>query len=419
MSATVGLEFQRLKINRYKCFGNEARLDIAPLTILVGPNNSGKSALARAIQLLAGGLDVRDPDNDESLPLVSGGVRHGNEFADLITGCAIHGKLSLAADFMANGQELSISVIVQNVERPPLESVSQIDYWLLQRGDAAVEIKRDGTCPDSKYRVSSSWNSIIQDIDWRGLIPISLDGMPDWFDPSIKALKDWGRGVLYVKCPRTYPRMPFTPLARPPRTLGPNGSNTPQLLAADAGLAREVNKWCQSVFGVKINVASQGRFRELMVESPLRTTQIRLEQSGRGVAQVLPVLATALMSGASGPGVDIIEHPEAELHPASHAEVVELMLENLAGASRPLIVETHSPMIVLRARRWVVEQRIQPADVVMYWINSDRRNGYTIEKIQINERGELDNWPAGVFAEDYAEILAMRRALRKRNSGSM
>ena len=381
MSARVGLEFRKLKVKRYKCFGNEALLDVAPLTILVGPNNSGKSALARAIQLLAGGLEVRDPDNDEPLPLASGGVRHGNEFTDLITGCAIHGKLILAAAFMANGHELSISVKVQNVERPPLESVSQIDYWLLQRGDEAVEIKRDGLCADSKYRVNSSGNSIIQDIDWRGLIPISLDSMPDWFDPSIKALKDWGRGVQYVQCPRTHPRRPFTPLARPPRTLGPDGSNTPQLLAANAGLLREVNKWYQSAFGVKINVASHGRFRELMVGGPFRTTPIRLEQSGRGVAQVLPVLATALMSGASGPGVDIIEHPEAELHPASHAEAIELMLNNLAGASRPLIVETHSPMIVLRARRWVVEQRIQPADVVMYWINSDRRNGSTIEQI--------------------------------------
>ena len=56
------MKLLRLCVEHYKGYAQRAELELAPLTILVGPNNSGKTALAQAIQLLAGGLapDGRD-----------------------------------------------------------------------------------------------------------------------------------------------------------------------------------------------------------------------------------------------------------------------------------------------------------------------------------------------------------------------
>ena len=115
-----------------------------------------------------------------------------------------------------------------------------------------------------------------------------------------------------------------------------------------------------------------------------------------------------------GPASDIIEHPEAELHPAAHADIAELLLEHLAGPARPLIVETHSEMILLRARRWVAEGKLPSGQVLVYWIHTEPGRGSLLEKIGIRENGDMETWPDGVFIEDYEEVLAIRRAARRR-----
>lgn len=66
------LELRRLGIEHYKGYAQRAELELAPFTILVGPNNSGKTALAQAIQLLAGGLAPDEINTSEPLPLEDG-----------------------------------------------------------------------------------------------------------------------------------------------------------------------------------------------------------------------------------------------------------------------------------------------------------------------------------------------------------
>ena len=125
-------------------------------------------------------------------------------------------------------------------------------------------------------------------------------------------------------------------------------------------------------------------------------------------------MVTALSARHAGPGVDVIEHPEAELHPAAHADIAELLLDNLGGTARPLIVETHSEMILLRTRRWIAERRLSAEKVLVYWVHTAPGRGSLLQKIRIRDTGEMETWPNGVFIEDYEEILAIRRAARRR-----
>ena len=140
-----------------------------------------------------------------------------------------------------------------------------------------------------------------------------------------------------------------------PLVLGPNGRDAPLALAADDELREAIRDWYLRAFGVSMDVAAQGSYSELVVRAPTRDANVRLVQSGRGLSHVLPVVVMALTARKAGPGVDVIEHPEAELHPAAHADVAELLIDNLAGSKRPMIIETHSEMVLLRARRWIAE----------------------------------------------------------------
>ena len=56
------MELRNFSIEQYKGYTEWANVALAPLTILVGPHNCGKTALAQAIQLLVGGLAPLEKD---------------------------------------------------------------------------------------------------------------------------------------------------------------------------------------------------------------------------------------------------------------------------------------------------------------------------------------------------------------------
>ena len=184
-------------------------------------------------------------------------------------------------------------------------------------------------------------------------------------------------------------------------------------LAADDELRESVREWYRGVFGVSIDIVAQGSYSDLVARAPAHNGSVRLEHSGRGLSHVLPVAAMALTARKVGPGVDVVEHPEAELHPAVHADIAELLLDNLSGPARPLVIETHSEMVLLRARRWIAEGRLPADNVLVYWVCAEPGRGSVLRKITIDEKGEMNAWPDGVFIEDYEEILAIRRAARR------
>lgn len=392
-------------------------MELAPLTILVGPNNSGKTALAQAIQVLAGGLGAADGDAREPLPLESGGLRHGRSFEDLVTGRVVHGRLQLAITLGDENGESSLSATVRNVMTPGRTPERQISDWRLQSADREVVAERQGFGEDSDYRISAPGESpMLRPVVWRGLLPVHPRAVADWIGPQIDSMETWAAGVRHLRCPRRLLPSPFPAPERPPAGIGPDGRDTPLVLAADDELRESVRDWYRETFGVRIDLAAQGSYLDLVTGTPLRG-DVRIGQGGRGLSHVLPVVVTALSASRAGCGVDVIEHPEAELHPAAHADVAELLLENLAGPSRPLIVETHSEMILLRARRWIAEGRLPAGHVLVYWVHAEPDHGSLLEKIGIRENGEMEAWPDGVFIEDYEEILAIRRAARHQAEG--
>ena len=423
------MELRKFGCERYRGYADPTEMELAPLTILVGANNSGKTALAQAIQLLAGGLVPSGMESPEPLPLVSGGIRHGLAFEDLVTGRAAHGRLRLSAELTDGSDELSFSATVGNVSvtsyfdtgstvDTPLSTLRaerQISRWHLASNGRAITLDREGYDRHSNYGVRvEGTEQASRPVKWRGLVPGRPDELVDWLGPGVDALRSWALGVRHLKSPRRFRSAALLMPEEATVRLGPAGEHTPFVLAVDDRLRQSVRGWYRNVFGVGVDIAAQGRYFDLVVDAPARDAGVRLAQSGRGLAHVLPVVVTALTARTAGPGVDVIEHPEAELHPAAHADVAELLLGNLAGPARPTIIETHSEMVLLRARRWIAEGRLSSKDVLVYWIDAEPGRGSTVRKIEIDEYGDLDHWPDGVFIEDYEEVMAIRRANRSK-----
>lgn len=410
----AAVELRRIALERYKGYARRVELELAPLTILVGPNNSGKTALAQAIQLLAGGFAPSNREAREPLPLESGGIRHGEHFADLVTGRAAHGRLRFSVTLAGKRGALSLSATVTNVVAPGQPSERQVSDWRLKSDHGEIHAERQGFDGVSAYRISGARaRSDLRTVVWQGLIPQRPDELAQWIAPHVDTLKAWAAGVRHLRCPRRLVSSPFLAPEHSPASIGCDGRDAPLALAGDDVLKDSVRNWYRKAFGVRVDVVAQGSYSNLVTGTPLRDDEVGIAQSGRGLSHVLPVVVMALTSPRAGAGVDIIEHPEAELHPAAHADIAELLMENLVGPTRPLVVETHSEMVLLRARRWVAEGRLPAGHVLVYWIHAEPGHGSVAERIRIRENGEMETWPDGVFIEDYEEILAIRRAARK------
>ena len=192
------MELRKFSLKRYKGYSEPTRVDLAPLTILVGANNSGKTALAQAIPLLAGGLASSDQDMSEPLPLEAGGIRHGLTFRDLVTGRSVHGQLRLSATFLSGGRERSLEVTIRNVESPNRPPRRQISHWILRCDAYEVILSKEGLDEHSPYkvRVSGSDSEMPpRQVAWRGLLPQQPSNLQDWVEETANDLKAWTSGV--------------------------------------------------------------------------------------------------------------------------------------------------------------------------------------------------------------------------------
>lgn len=403
---------QELEIERYKAYKDRTVLRLFPLTILVGSNSSGKSAIARAAALLAGALSARDDEGP--LPLQSLGLTHGVTFHDLLWGHSTHGSLDLAASFVepstteAARLEATVKAVVLSPGGDPLQHVER---WSLSRGEHTVSILQPNPTSTEHILVEDDTKTIVHP-GWRGLVPWGDDlELPAWATETLDELRLWARNIRYMVSPRRLVDSPFRIVAKGPLSLSPDGAQTPLVLAADDAVRADVSSFFRSAFGVEPEIVGQGNAGSLAIRQ--FGASVSMAQAGQGLAQVLPVATMLSSSAGLDAGLDVIEHPEAELHPGAHGHVAEMLLSHVVGAARPIVVETHSEMILLRVRRWVAERKVNPEDIGIYWVEADRDHGSRLRRIAITDDGQVREWPEGVFYEDYEEVLAIRRAARE------
>ncbi len=146
------------------------------------------------------------------------------------------------------------------------------------------------------------------------------------------------------------------------------------------------------------------------------STPINLTQAGEGLHQVLPVLVQQKMHESEDPSLpllDLVEQPELHLHDAVHAPLADLFMATARLRRGAVIVETHSEGLLLRVRRRIAEGSFDPADLALYFVDRNATGSY-VRSIEVNNYGELSEWPEGVFLERHNEVLEIQQAVRGR-----
>jgi hypothetical protein len=362
------------------------RLALAPLTILLGKNNSGKSTAARLLHhvLLALGDDKKDP-----FPMSGGGQTYGQSFRDVQHGGAFFNPLDLEVDLCSD--EGTRTVFAAQLNLP---------------GDSADDrVPIIQSCRLGDTNVSVEGHSV------KGLLP------------DVKQARSWREGareLLEASCHigpiRESVQSGYVVSRSAQDQSLPTGHEAvAQLLLADGELRVAVGDWmAENLEGWRVDVRQALDNFNLLARRPGR--EANLADAGQGIQQVLPVVVLCcwrkLGRGAS-PFLDIIEQPELHLHDAAHAALGDLMLSAVLADRGTMVVETHSESLVLRVRRRIAEGKVSPDHVALVYVE-DIGEGSTLRPITLQPDGGVEWWPEGVFSESFVEVKAISRAQRAR-----
>jgi Protein of unknown function (DUF3696) len=416
----------RISLSGYRCFDASTTLDLRPLTIVLGRNNSGKSALVRAPMVIEQGIRTT---SSQPIDLDALDDQVVESFTDLIYGHRPHGSIELSLDMTAgDGAPLSVLATVQNVAEYDRQLVSILRVRYEDRDCWIHWIPRGPDEPDL-FQYSIRFDGKTYDgipLSFQGLLPVADQLNPPidrFFGEVVDIVRDSYPLIRYFGPFRDRPERRFrSPVGMPP-SLGISGENAGRILATDYArrggvLLREVNSiLARDLPGWTLALSEQlNQYSIILRSNEDPALNVNLADAGTGVAQVLPVFvqrALDVLTPPERPVLEIMEQPELHLHPAAHGGLADLYLSASLNGKVKFLIETHSETLLLRVRRRIAEGSIHPDHVALYFVEHERGHA-TARQINIGPDGDLDYWPDGVFSEDYEEARALASAQLKR-----
>lgn len=430
-----------LFLQEFKAFSRE-RIELRPLTVLVGENNSGKSSVMAAIRLMAQTVQSTDP----SIPiLLDGPFGEYGSYRDIV-----HGnhrgrpfRLGLTVPFLPMGA----SPRRIKADRPPVTFevefkyrtqrretiVREAKYWYGDKQVLGVSRTSDLERNYISYLGGRSFaatarSEASRSLSMQNFLPTVF---PTYSGPNelAEAVRESNQTVR--RCQTSVRRAlqsvdVLGAMRQPPQRtylhsgsvgnrVGVAGENWGPLVAiaeserSRAGYMSRVRRWLKSA-GVAAQVDLKwlsDRHFEIIVTNPSSGETQNLSDVGRGTSQVLPVLIGGyrLASGQTY----LVEEPEIHLHPRAQAALGDYFLD-LCNRGVQSIVETHSEYLIMRIQQHVAAGKIDPKDVVFYYVSSSR-DGKSIKPIFLDENAVFENViPGGFFPQRREEAARLVRA---------
>lgn len=451
------------RVKNFKAWKDTGAMRMAPLTILFGANSSGKSSLGHLMMALKQTMLL--PDRRRSLHLGD-----DNSLVDLGTyaDCIHAHDTSNPLDFELRwklpeplvvenalepsetyeGDELSLHAEIGAGKTGQAETRA-FTYTLLNDGLEqlhATHGRRDGKphleckplslvrahgrkwpveSPEKFYRFSDRTLSRYQNADFLAEFVLEIERMLENF---------YHLGPL-----RSPPERVYSWSGDAPPDVGARGEFTIPAILAASQQERMLNRapkkhrqrfdafiasWLKDMGIIEtfeVRPIAKGRKEyEVILQTQRNGPSVKLTDVGFGVSQVLPALVQAFYTPPNS--VLWMEQPEIHLHPNVQASLADVFISAVQAREKgrernaQLIVESHSEHFLNRLQRRVAEEELDPEDVAIYFVTGGR-GGARLESLQLNEFGDIENWPEGFFGNEMEDInqRALTAARRRRD----
>ena len=365
----------KIYLKNYKAFNGVNEIELKPITLLLGKNSSGKSSITKLLAMLASALNGK---KGVLLPLVvDGGIRiavkyedlfHNHFTSDMELGVRYDDGTDIRCSYlMDNGKLYAQSYGVKGAKTDRYEKGFTKEDTTNFSGFLHTEILKENEIDISNLGFSVNYLGPIRE----QLLP-SFAYSGSNVDTSIGSKGEKAQDILL-------------------------GS-----FIEENGLFEKVSDWFDShLEGQKLEMISNGpNSGTYSLYVRRNNVLVNAVDVGQGLTQVLPVIVESFLPNSVD--IEIMEQPAIHLHPAAHAQVAYRLVESAKTLNKKYVIESHSKNFLLELRKIVAlkELDVTPNDIAVYYIDSDE-NGSFIEKITIDENGDLNQWPDGLFEEGY------------------
>ena len=143
---------------------------------------------------------------------------------------------------------------------------------------------------------------------------------------------------------------------------------------------------------------------EVRIQKSPNSAEVTLADLGHGVADLFPLLVHCYYVPEGS--TLILEQPGVHLHPMAQAQLADLFLDVIAERNLQILVESHSEHLLTRLQRRIAEKKIAENKMALYFCrNNDGAS--TIEQLEVNESGDIKNWPENFFGDVMGDMFAM------------
>ena len=113
-------------------------------------------------------------------------------------------------------------------------------------------------------------------------------------------------------------------------------------------------------------------------------------------------------------GTVLIEEPEVHLHPRAQADLASVLVEEAKAESKQIIMTTHSEHVAGRLLTLVAEGKLSPEEVAIYSFEKDENGVCFAREIEVTEHGQVVGGLKSFFETDLDEMRRLVDALRAR-----
>ena len=184
----------------------------------------------------------------------------------------------------------------------------------------------------------------------------------------------------------------------------------------DVPIEDRISWWLQEMdlgysFSIKRTTTGKDRDYDVLIQKGPDGAKVTLADMGYGLSQFLPVLV--LCYYAPEGSTLILEQPDVHLHPKAQADLADLLIEVITERNLQILVESHSEHLLTRLQLGIAEQKIAANETALYFCEND--NGVsTIKSLDVDELGNITNWPPNFFGNVRGDLVKMTREQMKR-----
>ena len=415
---------KELKISNFRCFDDEVMVRFAPITVLIGKNNSGKSSIIKFLLMLQQSLNRSNPgflvSENEKVSLGSfyelKNTNAKSKFLDF--------SLSIKAE---ESPKHALSIYLQGKVDNPFSAkiVNTVAAKILyDKSNSFQGVNHEITLTADNKDVLSrskniSQNSLFLDFSDEQQIESTAaqenSDVIQMINAENACMETWGINIktlshiLPVK--QVIAKAFQAASAIPEKDVGQHGeyamNHLFRILREGASDKQEfLRHYIKEVLGIAdIDFNTLGGLAECNAKNLLTNAATNIANFGFGVSQCLPIF---IQGAIKSPGTTmIVEQPEAQVHPTAQLEMGQFFADLWQERKVGSIIETHSDNILLRLRRLISNGKLGADDVTVAFFNID--DGKTIVKnLSIENDGTMeDGLPMEFFHKHIWECLEM------------